>query len=101
MLRRIYKLIRLVIVMALLLVVAVPAALYVGLSLPAVQDYARNEAGRRLSDLLGADVEVGNLSITPFNKATLRNVSVTDQKGDTLVKARRLGAGFGLTDLLF
>lgn len=87
--------------MALLLVVAVPAALYVGLSLPAVQDYARNEAGRRLSDLLGADVEVGNLSITPFNKATLRNVSVTDQKGDTLVKARRLGAGFGLTDLLF
>ncbi len=66
--------------MALLLVVAVPAALYVGLSLPAVQDYARNEAGRRLSDLLGADVEVGNLSITPFNKATLRNVSVTDQK---------------------
>lgn len=101
MLRRIYKLIRLVIVLALLLTVAVPAALYVGLSLPAVQDYARNEAGRRLSGLLGADVEVGNLSITPFNKATLRNVSVTDQKGDTLVKARRLGAGFGLTDLLF
>lgn len=100
MLHRIYKVIRFVIVLALLIVAVVPAVLYVGLSLPGVQNYARREAGERLSELLGAKVEVGNLAITPFNRATLRNVSMVDSVGDTIAKATRIGAGFGLTDFL-
>ncbi len=101
MIARIYKILRLIIVLVLLLIVAIPAMLYVGLSLPSVQNYASGEAGRRLSDLLGVEVKVGNLAITPFNKATLRNVTVTDSDGDTIAKALRLGAGFGLTDFIF
>lgn len=99
--RHIYKALRLIVVVSLLVLVAVPAALYVGLSLPSVQDYARKTAGRMLSERLGVDVTVGNLSITPFNRVSLRNVAIVSEPGDTIVKARRLGAGFGLTDFIF
>lgn len=101
MLRNIYKVIRLIVVLALLAAVAVPSMLYIGLSLPRVQEYARNETGKRLSELLGAHVEVGSLSITPFNRANLFRVAIVGGDGDTIAKADRLGAGLGLTDLLF
>lgn len=101
MVRRIYKSLRLVIVLALLLAVAVPAVLYVGLSLSPVHEYAGRRVSGELSRLLGAKVEIGSMSINPFNRATLRNVSVTDSAGDTIAVARRIGANFGLMDLLF
>lgn len=101
MIRRIYKSLRLIIVLALLLVVAVPAVLYVGLSLSPVHEYAGRRASGELSRMLGANVEIGSLSVSPFNRAVLRNVSVTDSAGDTIALARRIGANFGLIDLLF
>ncbi len=99
--KHIYKALRIIVVAALLFIVVVPAALYVGLSLPSVQDTARRKAGELLSDYLGVDVRVGNLSINPFNKVSLRNVTIIAEPGDTIVKARRIGAGLGLTDLIF
>lgn len=101
MISRIYKILRLVIVAILLLAVAIPSAIYIGLSLPVVQNKARHEAGTALTEMLGADVSVGNLSITPFNRLALRNVAITDSLGDTIASARRLGAGVSLTDLVF
>ncbi|MCM1028402.1 MAG: translocation/assembly module TamB [Pseudoflavonifractor sp.] len=97
----IYKTIRLIAVAALLTAVMLPASLYIALSLPWFQGYARREASQRLSELLGARVEIGSLTITPYSRVNLRGIVLIGEGNDTIATAQRLGAGLGLADLIF
>ena len=97
---RIYFIIRALVVAAIAIAITVPAVLYVGLSLPPVQQRVSDIARGELSQLLGADVSIGSLTISPFNRLMLRDVAVTCDDGrDTVMKIDRLGSGINLYEL--
>lgn len=98
---RFYKILRALIVIAIAIAVTIPAIIYVGLSLPPVQRRIADTARDELSELLGAEVNIGSLTIAPFNRAMLRDVSVTlDNPADTVMTIERLGAGINLYELI-
>ena len=76
------------------------AALYVLLSIPSVQNKIRAEGEKELSKLLGADVNIGSINISPFHDLVLQKVFVPDQKGDSLLYVDKLGAGISLYNLV-
>lgn len=82
-----------------LIAIVVPAILYIALSLPSVQDSIRRRCQTELTDLLGVKVEIGDLGIKPFNRATLRRVVLVND-GDTILTLKRLGAGIDLYDFI-
>lgn len=89
----IYKIIRALIVTALIVAIGVPLVLYVVLSMDSVQNKIRDIGEKELSSLLGADVKIGSINIQPFNKLSMRDVNVIVQPGDTALHVDRLGAG--------
>ncbi len=96
MLQRIWKIFRAAASCVLLLAVLAPAALYLLLSAPAVQNGVRDIACRELSELLGVPVEVERVTISPFNRVAVKGVSVTDESGDTILSVREISAGVEL-----
>ncbi|MDE7387135.1 MAG: translocation/assembly module TamB [Muribaculaceae bacterium] len=97
---KIYSIIRAIIVVVIAIAITVPATLYVGLSLPPVQREISDVARHELSRLLDADVSIGSLTITPFNRVMLRDVAVAIDDGrDTVMKVDRLGSGINLYEL--
>lgn len=66
---------------------------YVLLSLPPIQRAMCDKAQTELSKLLDTQVTVDNLAIAPFNRITLRGVTIMDNKSDTIATIHRLGAG--------
>lgn len=95
-----YKIIRLLIVTVLIFAVVVAAAMYVGVSLPSIQSYVRSIGETELSNLLGAEVKIGEVAISPFNRVTLKDVSVVTNPSDTALKINWVGAGINMTKLL-
>lgn len=98
--KTLYRIIRSIAVAALLLLVVVPALTYVALSLTGVQRRVADRVESELSQLLGCEVKVGSLGIVPFNRVSLRHVSVVTAPGDTALTVRRLGAGIRLGSLI-
>ena len=99
-LQLIYKIIRSLLVAGLTAMVGLYVILYIVLSVPQVQDKVKRVGETELSKLLHTEVSVGKLSIAPFNEVVLQNVVVPDQKGDTLLKVDKLGAGFSIYNLV-
>ncbi|WP_407402971.1 translocation/assembly module TamB domain-containing protein [Sodaliphilus sp.] len=98
--RKIYNILRLAIVTALVSIVGVFAIAYVALSIPAVQDKIKEVGEEELSNLLHTDVKIGEVTIMPFNEVVLKDVEVPDQKGDSLFTIEKLGAGVSLYNLV-
>lgn len=96
----VYKTFRALLVVSLVMVVLVPAGLYVAFSIPGVQNYIRWTAEKELTGLLGMDVSIDAVNIAPFSRVTLRNVALTDSVGDTAVCVDRLGAGVSISRLI-
>lgn len=96
-----YKIVRTIVITLLLLIVGVPSALWVLLSLPGVQNVVRQRAETELTTLLGSDVTIGRVSIAPFNSVTLYDVSVRDDRDVEALNVERLGAGIELMKFLF
>lgn len=93
-----YRLLRTILVTAIILVAVVPAVLYVALSLSGVQRRVADTLEKELSGLLDAKVTIGGLGIIPFNRVILRDVAVETAPGDTALTVRRLGAGVSWWD---
>lgn len=85
----------------LVLPMAVPAILYIMLSFPSVQHQIGNQAERELSKLFGTDVTIGEVSIAPFNRVTLSDVTVLDDNGETALYVSHLGAGISIGESLW
>lgn len=79
--------------------VAIPAGVYVLLSLAPVSDTIGREAEAQLSALLGADVSVGRISIHPFRRMSIRDISAT-LDGDTIASIATVSAGIEVFPLL-
>lgn len=95
-----YKLVRSLLMGAVVILFAIPAILYVALSLPSVQRKIADGAEAELSRLLTVDVTIGSLSVTPFNRVALQDVAVEDAAGKKAITINRLAAGISLWDFL-
>ncbi len=95
-----YNVLRSVVVTILVTVVALFALLYLLLLLPSVQERLCSEGEKVLSEYLNTRVEIGSVSISPFNQLELNDVLVNDQQGDSLLTVDKLGAGISLKELI-
>lgn len=94
-----YKIIRSLILTVILLALVAPVVLYLALELKCIQNPVKHVAETELSKLIGAGVEIGSVSIAPFNRFTLRDVKVIVAENDTTAKIKQLGAGIDLYTL--
>ncbi len=85
----------------LVLPLAVPIILYVLLSLPSVQKQIALSAEQELTALLGTDVHLGEVSVAPFNRIVLSDVTVKDNAGVTALEIDHLGAGISIWESLW
>ena len=91
--RKFYKIFKIFIISTTALIILVPMFTYVLLSLPPIQRAMCDKAQTELSKLLDTPVTIDNLAIAPFNRITLRGVTIMDNKSDTIATIHRLGAG--------
>ncbi len=96
-----YKILRSVAVSLIVLIFVVPAAVYVALSLPSVQNLIRKRTESELTQLLNVPVSIGKVIISPFNRVMLRDVSISGADGDTALSVYRLGAGMSLWEYFY
>lgn len=95
-----YRIFRSIVVTMIMLVIVVPLVVYVLLTLTPVQNSLKSTTEQELSRLLDSHVTIKSLGISPFNRVVLREIAVTDNKSDTLMKVHRLGAGINLSSLM-
>ena len=95
-----YNVVRSVVVTVLVTVVALVALAYLLLLLPPVQERLCNEGEKALGEFLNTEVNIGSVSVSPFNQLELKDVLIHDQKGDSLLTVDKLGAGISLKDLI-
>ncbi len=95
-----YNVLRSVVVTILVTVVALFALAYLLLLMPPVQQRLCQEGEKALSKYLNTQVDIGSVSITPFNQVELKDVLVNDQQGDSLLTIGKIGAGVSLKELI-
>ena len=100
---KVYKALRMLSVLVILLGLGVPALLYVLLTLPPVGRFICDTAERELSALLGVEVSIEDVDFSPFNKLSLDKVTLitAGSDTDTIAVVDRLGAGINLSQLVF
>jgi len=94
------KIIRCILLGLLILVVGVPATLYLILSSDWAQVRLRQFGQQELSGLLGTEVSIGAVSFAPFNRLNLDNVTVLDDNGATALEITRLEARVEVIDFI-
>ena len=99
--KRTYKILRSIMVTLIVILLALPAALYIALSLPSVQRWLCEEAESELSKLIATDVNIDYVQISPFSQVTLHGVTLTDSIGQQIAEIDRLGAGININSYLF
>ncbi|MBD5234708.1 MAG: hypothetical protein HDS65_11140 [Bacteroidales bacterium] len=90
-----WKIFRALVSTLLILAVGIPVSLYIMLSLDPVQNKIRNIASTELSNLLGANVEIGKVNIHPFNRLSISDVTL-NLDTDSIAAVNHVSAGFEL-----
>lgn len=98
--KSIYKVIRSILFTTVLVVIGIIAAIYIVVSIPAVQNIIRDEAEKELSAFLGGRVDISKVEIKPFNEIILHGVSIYEPGGKRCISAGRIGAGINLWQLV-
>ena len=95
-----YRGVRLLVVTLLVVALLAFIGVYFAMSSTSVQNHIKGKAENALSEYLNTDVSIGSLDIKPFNQVVLHDVTITDQKGDSLLRVDKLGAGIDLYQLI-
>lgn len=82
------------------MVAVIYLAIYILLSVPSFQNYIKEEVEKEVSAFIGSRLEIGSLSVDPFNEVMLNDVRVYDLEGRKCVDIEALGAGIRLWHLL-
>ena len=98
--KKLRKIVRAVAVTLLLLLVVLPAGVYVVISTPWAQEKLREVACSQLSALLGTDVSIARVTYHPFNSVAVTGVRVSDDAGRPALEAARISARFELWTFL-
>lgn len=99
-LKTLYKVARGILFTVILLIAVVYLVLYILVSVPSFQDYVKEMAEKEASSFLGSDVEIGSLSIYPFNEVVINDLVVFDKDGKRCLYVETVGAGIHLWRLL-
>lgn len=99
--KTLYRILRSILIILLVLPLAVPALLYIILSIPGVQESLGHRAERELTRLLGSEVTIGSVDFQPFNRLVLTDVSIADTTGQTALSIGHLGAGLNVGESLW
>lgn len=83
-----------------LAIVGLNLLLYVLLSIPAIQQKAKDIAVTELKKKLNTEIKIDRLSLSLFNNVTLRGIYIEDQAKDTLLYANTLGADLDIWQLV-
>ncbi len=97
---KIYNVIRSILVAAILVVTMTYVVLYLFISIPSIQGRIRQVGSSELGRLLGTEVGIGGINITPFNQLVLYDVVLPDLQGDTILQADKVGVGFSVFNLI-
>lgn len=97
---RLYKVFKYITISLIILLCSIYSGAYLLLSIPAMQEKVRRIGIKELSHLLNTPVSIEKIGIEPFDKIALYGVYLTDEKGDTLLYAKKLMAGLELYPLL-
>ena len=76
------------------------AAIYLAISIPAVQNKLKQIGEEELSKMLHTEVTVESLSFEPFNELILNGVNIPDQEGNHLFSIDKLAAGISIYNLI-
>ena len=83
-----------------MVLLAIIASLFVAIQDPIVQKFAARFAGGYLSEKTGADIKVGQLTVTPDFRVFLDDVVVKDLKDNNLAKIGSLRTKIDMRDLM-
>lgn len=83
-----------------MLVAVLYLAAYILVSAPGFQNALRDRAEKELSALIGSEVEIGSVGISPFNEVVVRGLTVYDRQGSVCLRASTVGAGINLWRLM-
>lgn len=100
-LKSLYRVIRSILFATILAVVGLYVLIYVAISLPPVQNQIRKTAQSELSKLLGTEVSIGSVYLSPSGEVRLTDVNVPTPDGGKCLFVKRLGAGIDLGKLIF
>lgn len=96
----VYRVVRSVLFSAVAFVAFLFVALYVMLSIPSVQRRLCDVGREELSGLIGSEVTVGEVSVSPFNEILLGKVVIFQPDGNKIAEIKRIGAGISLWNLI-
>lgn len=98
--RKFFKIIKRIFQISVLTLGALYTLLYVVISLPVVQDKLRSTGEKLLGETLEVPVNISKVEFSPFNRIELFDVTLPDQQGDTLLYAKKIGAGIDLSEFI-
>ena len=85
--KRLFRILRAILLTVAALAVFVPAAVYIVLSTDWAMEKLRVLGEEELSRIMGTDVNIGQVSVQPFNRVALKNVKIADDYGVTALDA--------------
>ncbi|MCM1163888.1 MAG: translocation/assembly module TamB [Muribaculaceae bacterium] len=99
--KNLFRVLRAILVTAIVLPLALPVLLYIALSFDSVRASIASTASSELTKLLGTEVEIGGVEFAPFNRIVLRNVVINDTLQRRILSVNHLGAGISLSETLW
>ena len=99
--RNLFRVLRALLVIVIVVPLALPVILFVTLSFDPVRSAVADRAEKELTALLGTPVEIGGVEFGLFNRIVLTNVSVSDTTGSPALTVGHLGAGLSVTETLW
>lgn len=94
--RTLYKAARGILFTVIIMVVVLYLASYILLSVPSFQNFVKGEVEKEASAFIGSRLEIGSLTVSPFNEVMLHDVRVFDPDGRRCLSIESLGAGIRL-----
>ena len=95
-----YKTLRATFMAVVVLLVVAYCALYLAVSMPYFQKKIKGVGERELSEFLGTNVTIDEISISPFDQVVLKGVNIPDQNNGELIHVDKLGACVDFWDLV-
>lgn len=82
-------------------ILLVPTTVYIMLSTDWAQERLRTAGEEALGNALGVEAEIGEIEFVPFNRLTIRDVSICDDYGEKSFAISSIEARYELFDFLF
>lgn len=98
--RKIFRLFKHLILFMVIAFASLYFVLYVLISIPHIQNQLRAVSVEALTEVLYVPLSIERVKLSPFSRVELFGTMIPDQQGDTLLYAKKIGAGINYYDLI-